>query len=126
MTVQSWRGTIHQDSDKILLMVYKTMALLHIVNKSHFDRAALQTCLRLAKSGSGILLIEDAVYAAQKLKMDNESLADAMMENAVYALEPDIRARGIPIEWILDEITLVDYEGFVDLATRYDNTMSWL
>ncbi len=102
------------------------MALLHIVNKSHFDRAALQTCLRLVKRGSGILLIEDAVYAAQKLEVVNESLADAMVENAVYALEPDVRARGISIEGILDEITLVDYEGFVDLAAQYDNTMSWL
>jgi tRNA 2-thiouridine synthesizing protein B len=102
------------------------MSLLHIVNKSHFDRAALQTCLRLVKRGSGILLIEDAVYAAQKLEMVNQSLAGAMVGNAVYVLEPDIRARGIPIEWILDEITPVDYEGFVDLATQYDNTMSWL
>ena len=102
------------------------MAILHIVNKSHFDRAALQSCLRMVKRGSGILLIEDAVYAAQKLETVNEPLAEAMAENAVYALEPDIRARGISIEWIHNEITLVDYEGFVELATQYDNTMSWL
>lgn len=101
------------------------MALLHIVNKSHFDRSALQTCLRMVKRGSGILLIEDAVYAAQKMPTPNESLATAMLDSAVYALEPDIRARGIQIERILDEITLVDYAGFVDLATQYDRTMSW-
>ncbi len=102
------------------------MALLHIVNKSHFDRTALLSCLRLVKRGSGILLIEDAVYAAPKPESLNGTLADVMVENAVYALEPDIQARGIPTERILDEITLVDYAGFVDLVTQYDNTMSWL
>ena len=102
------------------------MALLHIVNKSHFDSSALRSCLRLVKRGSGILLIEDAVYAAQRTESVNETLADAMVESAVYALEPDILARGIPVERILDEITLVDYAGFVDLVTQYDNAMSWL
>ncbi len=72
------------------------------------------------------MLIEDAVYAAQKPESLNGTLADVMVENAVYALEPDIQARGIPTERILDEITLVDYAGFVDLVTQYDNTMSWL
>ena len=38
--------------------------MLHTVNKSPFDSHSLQTCLGLAKAGSDILLIEDAVYAA--------------------------------------------------------------
>jgi len=38
--------------------------LLHLVNKSPFERNALDSCLRLAAPGSSILLIEDRVYAA--------------------------------------------------------------
>jgi len=39
-------------------------AMLHLINKSPFERTALDSCLRLAKPGSSILLIEDGVYAA--------------------------------------------------------------
>ena len=101
------------------------MALLHIVNKSHFDHNALYACLRLVKHNSGILLIEDAVYAAQKLPQVDEALANAMVDSAVYALTPDIRARGIATENLLDEITLINYNDFVDLTIEYDNTVSW-
>jgi len=33
--------------------------MLHTVNKSPFERNTLQSCLRLAKPGSAILLIEE-------------------------------------------------------------------
>jgi tRNA 2-thiouridine synthesizing protein B len=42
--------------------------MLHIVNKSHMQTSALQSCLRLAQPGSALLLIEDAVYAATALR----------------------------------------------------------
>ncbi|MGD8498050.1 MAG: sulfurtransferase complex subunit TusB, partial [Chromatiales bacterium] len=42
------------------------MSMLHTVNKSPFDRNTLDACLRLAKPGSAVLLIEDGVYAATK------------------------------------------------------------
>ena len=38
--------------------------MLHTVNKSPFERNALESCLRLAASGSSVLLIEDGVIAA--------------------------------------------------------------
>ena len=101
------------------------MAILHIVNKSPFGSNALTSCLRLIKRDSGILLIEDGVYAAQRHQPDSNLLAEAMTENALYALEPDLRARGLDHSRIMDEITLVDYAGFVDLVSEYDNTMSW-
>ena len=40
--------------------------MLHTVNKSPFEKNSLQTCLRLSKPGSSILLIEDGVYGALK------------------------------------------------------------
>ena len=46
--------------------------LLHTVNKSPFERNSLESCLRVAEDGAGVLLIEDGVYAA----MDNTIVAD--------------------------------------------------
>ncbi len=40
------------------------MSILHTVNKSPFEKNNLESCLRYAKSGSAILLIEDGIYAA--------------------------------------------------------------
>lgn len=40
--------------------------LLHTVNKSPFERNALESCLQHAKKGSSVLLIEDGVYGAIK------------------------------------------------------------
>ena len=37
---------------------------LHTVARSPFETAALASCLRVARSGSAVLLLEDGVYAA--------------------------------------------------------------
>ena len=50
------------------------MSVLHIVNKSPYERNAFDACLRLAQAGSAILLIEDGIYAAKK----NAAAADKM------------------------------------------------
>ena len=41
------------------------MSSLHIVNKSPFERNALDSCLRLAAKGSAVLLFEDGVIGAE-------------------------------------------------------------
>ena len=38
--------------------------MLHTINKSPFQNSALENCLRLARDGDVILLLEDGVYAA--------------------------------------------------------------
>jgi tRNA 2-thiouridine synthesizing protein B len=40
--------------------------MLHTVNKSPFEHSALDTCLRYAREGASVLLIEDGVYAAAR------------------------------------------------------------
>ena len=42
------------------------MPVLHIINKSPYERGSLDTCLRLARDDAAILLIEDGVYALRK------------------------------------------------------------
>ena len=102
------------------------MSVLHIVNKSPFDRNSLDSCLRLAKAGSAILLIEDGIYAAQKNSAAADKLQQALGNHPVYALAADLQARGVNTDNMIDGISLVDYDGFVKLTTEYDKLQSWL
>ena len=100
--------------------------MLHTINKSPFEKNSLQTCLRLAKPGADILLIEDAVYAATRDTSVSDLVKAAIQEHSVYALGPDLAGRGIDEGSLLDGIKVVDYEGFVDLAAENDKVQSWL
>lgn len=102
------------------------MAMLHTVNKSPFERNALQACLRHAKPGASVLLIEDGVYAALKNTTVTEQVTRVMNDVKVYVLGPDLAARGMSEQPLIDGIEVVDYSGFVDLTTEHDNVQSWL
>ena len=102
------------------------MSMLHTVNKSPFERNALDSCIRLAKSGSAILLTEDGVVGAMKNTSHAKTIADAMSNVKFYVLGPDLKARGLSEDNIVDGITVVDYSGFVDLAAEHDTVQSWL
>jgi tRNA 2-thiouridine synthesizing protein B len=99
--------------------------MLHTVNKSPFERNTLDSCLTHAKKGSAILLIEDGVYAVLKGTAPAKKLEQTMKTIPVYALQPDIEARGLK-DRVLDGVKLVDYSGFVDLAAEYPTVQSWL
>ncbi|GAB4480186.1 MAG: sulfurtransferase complex subunit TusB [Burkholderiaceae bacterium] len=98
--------------------------MLHIVNKSPADRPTLDTVLRLARSGA-LLLIEDAVYAATRGNAAEAKVRDAMARLDVFALGPDLQARGVA-DRVIDGVRIVDYEGFVDLVAEHPNCQSWL
>ncbi|MHB8495587.1 MAG: sulfurtransferase complex subunit TusB [Casimicrobiaceae bacterium] len=99
--------------------------MLHTVNKSPFGHASLDTCLKHAKPGSAVLLIEDGVYAATKSTAASQRLQDALATLSVYALKPDVDARGMQGR-LMDGIKLVDYGGFVDLVVEHNVVQSWL
>jgi tRNA 2-thiouridine synthesizing protein B len=102
------------------------MPMLHTVNKSPFERNALDSCLRLAKSGSAVLLIEDGVYAAVQGTVFADRIIGRMSEITFYALGPDIAARGLNDAPLIDGVTVVDYAGFVDLAVAHDASQAWM
>ena len=100
--------------------------MLHTVNKSPFEKNSLDSCLRYASAGSAILLIEDAVYAAVPGTAVEEKVKAAAQDKKIYALGPDLKARGFDEGQVLDGITVVDYGGFVDLAVESDKVQAWL
>lgn len=99
--------------------------MLHIVNKSPFEKTTLESCLRIARPGSALLLIEDAVYAAARGNAIEARMRKAAASLEVYALAPDLEARGMK-EATIDGIRLVDYAGFVDLVAAHETVQSWL
>ncbi len=100
--------------------------MLHIVNKSPFEKNSLESCARLSKSGSCILLIEDGVYGALVDSETNEMIQSCLRDRSVYVLGEDIQARGIQREQLVMGIEVVDYAGFVKLTVEHDKVQSWL
>ncbi|MCW5635438.1 MAG: sulfurtransferase complex subunit TusB [Rubrivivax sp.] len=99
--------------------------MLHIVNKSHGERGALASCLRLASDGHSLLLIEDGVYAATAQGAEASGIAAAAGRLKVYVLLPDAQARGIAAR-LAPGVTGVDYAGFVELVASHSTNQSWL
>ncbi|MGB0722615.1 MAG: sulfurtransferase complex subunit TusB [Gammaproteobacteria bacterium] len=102
------------------------MTMLHTVNKSPFDRNSLDSCLRLAAEGSSVLLIEDAVVGAVKGSTFEGKMKDAMSKVSVAVLGPDLAARGLSEDKLIDGVSVVDYAGFVELTVNNDAVQSWL
>jgi tRNA 2-thiouridine synthesizing protein B len=98
--------------------------MLHIVNKSPLERPSLDACLRIAAPGS-LLLIEDAVYAAARDTAGAARIKAAMDRFKIYVLLPDAEARAIA-DRLVDGVTGIGYDGFVDLVANHRNCQSWL
>lgn len=97
--------------------------MLHTVNKSPFENITLETCIRFVQPGDPILFIEDGVYAVQANNKFAALVGDTLKSNPVFALQPDLNARGITN--ITEGVVAVDYEGFVELVEEHQ-VNSWL
>lgn len=100
--------------------------MLHTMNKSPFEKTSLESCLRLAKAGSAVLLIEDGVYAALQDTKVSAMVAEKVKELSFYVLQPDVEARGLADKPLIDGIKTVDYGGFVDLVEEHETSTAWL
>jgi tRNA 2-thiouridine synthesizing protein B len=99
--------------------------MLHTVNKSPTERNALESCFKYLNKGSAVLLIEDGVYGALKGTATTKMVEQALKSFPIYALYPDIEARGMQ-DRVIDGIKLVDYSGFVDLVAEHPTVQAWL
>ena len=102
------------------------MSILHLVNKSPTDRNSFDTCFRMASPGDSILLTEDGVYAALASAEFANKITNRLDNFSFYVLGPDVAARGLGDTPLIGDISVVDYEGFVDLVAEHEVTQSWL
>ncbi|MEH6503209.1 MAG: sulfurtransferase complex subunit TusB [Cycloclasticus sp.] len=98
--------------------------MLYIVNKSCSDSTALKNCVERACDGDAILLIENAVYAGISSPETStlQGIADGV---GVYALTPDMQARGLDCSQYFSFVRYVDYAGFVALVESNKPIRSW-
>ena len=102
------------------------MAMLHTVNKSPFEKNSFESCIRLAKAGSSVLLTEDGVVAAMKGSKYSKNVMDVITDISFYVLGPDLKARGLKENNVMDGVKIVGYKDFVDLVTKHESVQAWL
>lgn len=102
------------------------MSTLHTVNKSPFETRTLQSCLDHCKDGDAVLMIEDGVYGGLAGTAMSGAVSGKTGTVSIYVLSPDMDARGLGADKLLDGVTGVGYDGFVDLVTKHDRTQAWL
>mgnify|MGYP000221089687 CR=1 FL=1 len=99
-----------------------TSSLLHIINKSPSHRC-FSDCLRTCSKGNSIILIEDGVYATAQ--WSSQFLATTKDQSLnVYALEADMRARGLSTQH-QNGLNIIDDKGFVELTLSHSKSQSW-
>ncbi|MBC3956787.1 sulfurtransferase complex subunit TusB [Pseudomonas triticifolii] len=98
------------------------MSTLHVISHSPFTDNRLDSCLRLLGDDDGILLCGDAAYALMPSSAVLDRLQQANLES-LYVLDEDLLARNLELP---AGIVSVDYEGFVELSTRFDKVNTWL
>ena len=102
------------------------MSTLHTINRSPFEHGALEACLARVRPGSAVLLIEDGVLGALDGARFAARLAALAAEGVeLFALGPDLAARGVEVSRLAAGVGVVDYAGFVELACRFERTVAW-
>jgi tRNA 2-thiouridine synthesizing protein B len=97
--------------------------MLHTINKSPFESSTLEDCVRFIADDDAVLLFEDGVYAAINNSKKSDIINAVLKTNKVYALQADLKARGISS--LIDGVEIADYEKFVDLVEEHP-VQAWL
>lgn len=98
---------------------------LHTYNKSpDAGEQRLKACLRMLAAGDSLLFLEDGVYAAAQMGKDTELRNMLPAGVALYALAPDLAARGISAK-IPADFSNIDYSDFVRLCLAHPRVVNW-
>ena len=96
---------------------------MHIYNTAQAASSLSISPFEFVTSTDAVLLIENAVYNAVLTAENHRLLSN--IQASVYALVPDLNARGFDRKDLLAAVNPVDYDGFVDLTAQFDVSMSW-
>jgi len=88
-----------------------------VIVKSAPDTPEGRRWIKLAIDiAANVVLIQNAVYFAQKDRLDSFS-------GVIYALEDDIRLRGLKDEELKKDIKKLNYDGLVELMIEEDKVL---
>lgn len=97
--------------------------MLFTLNNSSITSNSLDSLLRIAPSGTPILLYEDGVFSAMEGTCDTQKIKNALKDHPIYALDADVEARGL--KRLIKGIKIISYDGFVELVEKND-VVPWL
>ncbi len=101
------------------------MSTLHTISKSPYVHNTLSSCLKVCIESDGVLLLEDGAFGAIISAPGADELQLLIQRGVkVFALINDIKARGLE-EKLAPNITLADYNTFVQLTLAYRCVQSW-
>jgi len=74
-----------------------------------------------------IVLIHDGVIGVSKKELTPPVLKDLMkLPVDIYAMIPDIKARGLDTKNLIEHITAIDYDLLVDILVDSQKIVSWM
>lgn len=81
----------------------------------------METALKLARAGDGIVLVQDAVFALRSPSRECR-IEDASRKGLrLYALKADMDARSVKAT---PAVETIDYDRLVELLIQYERTFS--
>ncbi len=95
--------------------------ILHTVNSSPFKSQSLKNCIKLLAESDVVLLIEDAVVAAQAKHELYELLQQLAEQQRLFVLSSDLEARGLTA----NIGKRCSYQEFVELACECKSQIAW-
>ncbi|MCI0666829.1 MAG: sulfurtransferase complex subunit TusB [Methylococcaceae bacterium] len=99
--------------------------MLHLVNYSFSGPGEAKRCLGRLGEEDHLLFIGNGVFSVIQASVSAGEIEAGMHRISIFALRPDLAARGIPAETLLPGVQLVDYSGFVELAALHGPVHSW-
>jgi tRNA 2-thiouridine synthesizing protein B len=97
--------------------------MLFTVNHPSLTTNSLDSVLRIAPSGTPIVLIEDGVFIAKDGARDESKIKAALKDHPFYAINADLEARGV--SKVIEGIKIISYDGFVELVEEHE-VVPWL
>jgi len=97
------------------------MPTLFVLHKAPSSNHEMERALELAKSGDGLVFLQDSVLALRS-EMGLGKIRKAQQNGvSIFALVHDMRARGVPE---MSGIRVIDYDDLIALILQHERTFS--
>ena len=100
------------------------MTTLHTLSKNPHSTNELQSFIDMMGENDELLLLAEGVYATYSNV--NTPLEKLYKASKLYVLKDDLLARGMPLEALAPEVSLITYQVFVDLVVKHQTTYNWV
>ena len=111
----------------------ETLGMIYLFGYSSNTGTHLERLLPILKSQKtknskiGVVLIHDGVIGITtkgRISKQMEELLD--LNITVFAMIPDLKARGIALEYVSEKIKLIEYDDLVDILDTTPKIISWM